>query len=121
MAAKMTLRMCYYDREKATAEQVKAYANPFATAGGRHALLQTARQCIPENADELIANLSTISVPTFILWGREDKIIPLKVGEMLHEAIPNSTLEIIEQCGHIPHEEKPDEAIARISRFLGTA
>jgi pimeloyl-ACP methyl ester carboxylesterase len=117
-AAKITLRMCYHDRKKPTKEQVEAYAMPLATWGGRHALLQTARQCIPPDADNLIAKLNTIKVPTLILWGREDRIIPLKVGELLHQLIPNSSLEIIEQCGHIPQEEKPDETIALISKFL---
>jgi pimeloyl-ACP methyl ester carboxylesterase len=121
LAARMTLRMCYYDNNKATREQVEAYARPIAGPAGRHALLQTARQCIPANADELITRLSLITVPTFILWGREDKVIPLKVGQLLHRAIPNSTLEIIEECGHIPQEEKPDETIARISKFLANA
>lgn len=120
LAAWMTLRMCYYDQKKKTREQVKAYAGPIASPGGRHALLQTCRQCLPPNADELIAKLNTISVPTLILWGRQDKVIPLKVGELLHQAIPNSTLEIIEQCGHMPQEEKPDETIQSISRFLMT-
>lgn len=118
LAAKMTLRMCYYDKKKATKEQVEAYASPMASRGGRHALLQTCRQCIPPNADELLAKVSTITVPTFILWGRQDRVIPLRVGELLHQAIPNSTLEIIEQCGHIPQEEKPIETIALISKFL---
>ena len=120
LAAKMALRMCYYDKTKISRQDVAAYADAIASRGGRHALLQTARQCIPPNADELIAKVKTISVPTFILWGREDGIIPLKVGELLHQAIPNSVLEVIERCGHIPQEEKPDEAIARISNFLAT-
>jgi pimeloyl-ACP methyl ester carboxylesterase len=118
LAAKMTLRTCYYDRNKMTAEQVAAYAGPMASRGGRHALLQMCRQCIPPNADERLAKVSTITVPTFILWGRQDRVIPLRVGELLHQAIPNSTLEIIEQCGHIPQEENPDETIALISKFL---
>jgi pimeloyl-ACP methyl ester carboxylesterase len=121
LAARMTLRMCYYDRKKITKEQVEAYAAPLASLGGRHALLQTARQCIPANADELISAVSTVTIPTLILWGRQDKVIPLKVGELLHQLLPNSTLEVIEQCGHIPQEEKPDETIAIISRFLATA
>jgi pimeloyl-ACP methyl ester carboxylesterase len=118
LAAKMTLRMCYYDRKKPTKDQVEAYAAPLATWGGRHALLHTARQCIPPNVDELIAKLSTIIVPTLILWGRQDKVIPLRVGELLHQGIPNSILEIIEECGHVPQEEKPDETIEKLSRFL---
>jgi pimeloyl-ACP methyl ester carboxylesterase len=118
LATRMVLRTCYYDKKKITSKDVAAYAGPMASPGGRHALLQTARRCIPPNADELLAKVKTITVPTFILWGREDRITPLEVGEQLHQAIPNSTLEIIEQCGHVPQEEKPDETIARISKFL---
>jgi pimeloyl-ACP methyl ester carboxylesterase len=120
LAALMTLRMCYYDRKRITKEHVNAYAAPLANRGGRHALLHTARQCIPANADELIGQIATINVPTFILWGREDKVIPLKVGQLLHQLIPNSTLEVIDHCGHIPQEEKPGETISRVLRFLAT-
>jgi pimeloyl-ACP methyl ester carboxylesterase len=120
LAAMIVLRMCYYDKKRITGKDVAAYAGPIASRGGRNALLQTSKQCIPPNADELLAKVKTVTVPTLILWGREDGVIPLKVGELLHRMIPNSTLEVIEQCGHIPQEEKPDETIARISRFLAT-
>lgn len=118
LAAKFVLRASYYDKNKITEEQVKAYADPIVSEGGRHALLQTARQCVPANSDEIIAKLSSITVPTLILWGREDGVIPLKVGELLDQALPNSKLEVFEQCGHIPQEEKPDETIASISKFM---
>jgi pimeloyl-ACP methyl ester carboxylesterase len=118
LAARTVLRMCYYDRAKITPEDVAAYAGPLASSGGRHALLRTTQQCIPPNADELLAKAREITVPTLILWGRQDKIIPLKVGELLRELIPNSTLEIIEECGHVPQEEKPAETIQRILRFM---
>ena len=120
LAASMALRTCYYDRKKASKEQVLAYATPIASRGGRHALLQTARGCIPANADDLIAKLPKLTVPTLLVWGRQDKVIPLVVGELLHELVPNSQLEIIEECGHIPQEEKPAETIALVSRFLKT-
>jgi pimeloyl-ACP methyl ester carboxylesterase len=120
LAAKFVLRACFYDRKKITQDQVQAYAVPITSPGGRHALLQTAKQCIPPNIDEILDKLKTISVPTLILSGREDRVVPLKVAELLHQAIPNSTLEVMEQCGHIPQEEKPDEAIARILKFLAT-
>lgn len=120
LVVKMTLRLCYYDQNKITREQVEAYAEPLAIRGGRHALLETARGCIPPNADELINTASTITVPTLILWGREDRVIPAETGQRLHQLIPNSILEFIEQCGHVPHEEKPEETIARISTFMAT-
>jgi pimeloyl-ACP methyl ester carboxylesterase len=120
LAAKLTLRYCYYNKRKITREQIETYAAPLATPEGRYAFLQTARQCIPANADELVANVKTIRVPTLIAWGREDGVIPLEAGKLLHQAIPNSRLEVIEQCGHIPQEEKPQETIALISKFLET-
>jgi pimeloyl-ACP methyl ester carboxylesterase len=118
LATKMILRMCYYDKRKITSKEVAAYASSIASGAGRHALLQTARQCIPPNADELLAKVKMITVPTLILWGRQDRVMPLRVGELLHQAIRNSTFEIIEQCGHVPQEEKPAESIERISKFL---
>lgn len=118
LAAKLVLRASYYDKNKITEEQVRAYADPIASEGGRHALLQTARQCVPANSDEVIAKLNSITVPTLILWGREDGVIPLKVGELLDQALPDSKLEVFERCGHIPQEEKPEQTIASISRFM---
>ena len=120
-AAKSVLRFSYFDRSKITSEQVAAYTAPIAMLGGRHALLQTAKQCIPPNIDEIIDKLKTITVPTLILWGRQDRVVPLRVGELLHTAIPNSRLEVIEECGHVPHEEKPEETITRITRFMITS
>jgi pimeloyl-ACP methyl ester carboxylesterase len=118
LAAKFVLKASYYDKNKITAEQVKAYADPIASEGGRHALLETAKQCVPANSDEIISNLNRITVPTLILWGKDDAVIPLKVGELLDQALSDSKLEVIEQCGHIPQEEKPEETIASISRFI---
>jgi len=118
LAAKFVLRASYYDKSKITEEQVKAYADPIASKEGRHALLQTARQCIPANSDEIIAKLKSIATPTMLLWGREDAVIPLKAGELLDQALPDSRLVVLEHCGHIPQEEKPAETIASISKFM---
>jgi pimeloyl-ACP methyl ester carboxylesterase len=118
LAAKFVLKASYYDKNKVTAEQVKAYADPIAGEGGRHALLETARRCVPVNSDEIIAKLNRIKVPTLILWGKQDAVIPLKVGELLDQDLPNSTLEVFDQCGHIPQEENPEETVASILRFM---
>jgi pimeloyl-ACP methyl ester carboxylesterase len=121
LAAKFVLKASYYNKNKVTEDQIKAYADPIASMESRYSLLHTARQCIPTNSEEIIAKLRTITVPTLILWGRQDAVIPLKVGELLVHDLPNSTLEVFEECGHIPQEEKPDETIASISRFMNAA
>ena len=116
---KFVLNVSYYDKEKISEEQIDAYARPLSDPGNRNALLETARQCIPPDADELVTKYKSITVPTLILWGRHDKVVSLKVGELLSQALPNSRLEIFEECGHIPQEEWPEKTIASISRFLG--
>ena len=90
---KKVLRDSYYDRHKISDEQIEAYAKPLRAPGGKYALLQTARQAIPENVKEITDQYPTITVPTLILWGLDDRLIPIKIGRMLHEAIPRSTLE----------------------------
>ena len=53
--------------------------------------------------------LPRVQVPTLIVWGKEDRIVPLDSGKQFNEAIPGSRLEVIEKCGHFPHIERPDE------------
>lgn len=115
---RMILEKAYYDDKEITKEQVTAYAAPLNAKGGEHALIKTAKKIIPSNINEITANYKNIRVPTLILWGRQDKIVPLHVGEKLNHAIQNSQFVIIEQCGHMPHEEKPEETLSIISRFL---
>lgn len=73
---------------------------------------------MPSDIEETTRRYPEITVPTLIIWGRYDEVVPLKVGEKLHAAIPNSALEIIENCGHIPQEEKPAETIEKLLIFL---
>jgi pimeloyl-ACP methyl ester carboxylesterase len=116
--AKGVLDLAYYDSGKITEEQVAAYAAPIASPGGKHALLETGKQIIPPNIDELVARYKDITVPTLIIWGAKDKIIDPIVGNLLDQAIPNSTLKVIDQCGHVPQEERPEATIPLVLDFL---
>ena len=53
--------------------------------------------------------LQRVDVPTLVVWGADDRIIPSDSGRRIHQAIPRSHLEIIPECGHLPHIERPDE------------
>jgi pimeloyl-ACP methyl ester carboxylesterase len=57
-------------------------------------------------------------LPTLILWGRQDRIVPLECGELYRKSIAGSSLHIIDHCGHFPHLEKPAEFTSVISSFL---
>ena len=119
-AAKSILKLAYYDPGKITKEQIEAYAAPIAAPGGKHALLETGKQIIPPNIDELVTKYKDINVPTLIIWGKQDKIINPIVGDLLDQAIPNSTLKWIDQCGHVPQEEKPEETVPLVLDFLAS-
>lgn len=117
--AGIVLHAAYYDKHKITQPQIDAYAEPIGSPGGRYALLQTGRGAIPEHLQRIVDQYPTINVPTLIIWGLDDKVLPLKIGKMLHEAIPGSRLELINNCGHVPQEEMPAETICWIAEFMG--
>jgi pimeloyl-ACP methyl ester carboxylesterase len=59
-------------------------------------------------------------MPTLIVWGDQDKIIPVNHAHQTHEAIPNSRLEIISGVGHFPHVEEPYRFVEILVDFLRT-
>ena len=66
----------------------------------------------------LPALLARVTAPARIVWGRQDQIIPVECATLYHQAIPGSDLVVIEQCGHAPHLEKPDEFVRVAMDFL---
>jgi pimeloyl-ACP methyl ester carboxylesterase len=62
--------------------------------------------------------LAGVRVPTRIVWGRQDAMVPLNCGGLYQRAIPDSELAVIENCGHTPHIEKPDEFVELALEFL---
>jgi pimeloyl-ACP methyl ester carboxylesterase len=115
---RMILKKSYHDPAKITEQQVDAYAAPLASKGGRYALLQIAKRAIPGDIQSYIDKYPTISVPTLILWGDDDRVLPRLIGDRLDAAIPDSQMELIPAAGHIPQEEQPDAVVAHIKQFL---
>jgi pimeloyl-ACP methyl ester carboxylesterase len=113
------LRDSYDCPKKITDDQIDAYTKGIASPGGRYALLQTARQAVPKDFKEIIKQYKTITAPTLIVWGLDDRIIPLSTGKMLHGEIGGSTLELVVDCGHVPQEEQPEETMRYITQFFG--
>ncbi len=64
-------------------------------------------------------NLASVHVPTLVVWGRQDELIPLASGEKLRDGIAGSKLVVFEQCGHVPEIEKPVEFNRALLEFLG--
>jgi pimeloyl-ACP methyl ester carboxylesterase len=62
--------------------------------------------------------LHRITVPTFVVWGREDKIMPSAYAKVWGERVPNVRVEIIPECGHLPQVEKADVVAEKVLGFL---
>jgi pimeloyl-ACP methyl ester carboxylesterase len=117
-AATLVLKKCYYDKDKITEEQIDTYAYYGSLPGAAAAVSQTAKQLVPSDIEALTAQYKTIKAPVLIIWGKEDEVVPLKVGERFKRDIPNSELVVIPHCGHIPLEEKPQATQKAIMDFL---
>jgi pimeloyl-ACP methyl ester carboxylesterase len=112
------LRKCYYNKDKITDEQIDTYAYYGNLPGAREAVIETAQQIVPEDIDAVTARYRTVSVPTLIIWGAEDEVVPLAVGKNFKRDIPGSELVILPKCGHIPPEEEAEETNRLIKAFL---
>ena len=62
--------------------------------------------------------ITQMQLPVCLIWGKEDSITPAFVGEEFHKLLPHSELNIVENCGHAPMMEKPEEFNKILERFL---
>lgn len=115
---RIALQIAYLDNSKIEDEEVETYAAPLRTAAGKHAIIHSARQIMPEGIEELSRRYKLIEQPTLILWCDHDRIVPLDVGLKLRRTLPNATLKLVEECGHMPHEEQPEVTLGLLRDFL---
>lgn len=108
----------YYDQSKVTEESVFVYHRPLKTRDGQRAAYLARRQA---NLRPVEAEIEKIAPPTLILWGAEDRIVPVAAGERLHQLIGGSRLVVFERCGHLPHEEMPERFISEVTNFAAPA
>ncbi|WP_100641410.1 alpha/beta fold hydrolase [Alteromonas facilis] len=83
--------------------------------GNRAALKERFIQTKP---GPLVKSIGTINVPTLILWGAKDQLIPQKFAQKFNQDIANSTLVVFENLGHVPQEEAPDVTLQPVLEFL---
>ncbi len=101
-------------------EMWRAYAS-LTEVENRRAFLRTLRAVIDPGGQSVSAAdrlYLAAAVPTLIVWGADDPIIPVSHAFTAHDAIPGSRLEIIEGAGHFPHVEAPERFLAVLEEFL---
>ena len=100
----------------------QAYASLTETAN-RQSFVRTLRAVIDLGGQSVSASdrlYLTAGMPTLIVWGDRDPIIPVAHAYAAHDAMPGSRLEVFEGIGHFPHVECPDAFVAVLLDFLAT-
>ncbi|HEX8476676.1 MAG TPA: alpha/beta hydrolase [Pyrinomonadaceae bacterium] len=95
-------------------ERMRAHHLPLCSADTQRAVLRTLRRW---NASRVEREAHTIEQPTLLVWGEEDRDVPLRHGERLHASMPNSRLVVFRRCGHLPQEEQPEEFAGLVAGF----
>ncbi len=109
-------------RSPRLAEMWRAYSS-LAGATNRKAFVRTMRGVIEPGGQTVNASdrlYLAAQVPTMIVWGDHDGIIPLEHAHAAHDLIPTSRLEIIRGVGHFPHVEQPDTFTELLIDFIGS-
>lgn len=105
----------FYDPKTATKELVDEV---FKTVNDRSRvirILALAKSAIRHNMSK---DLSRITIPVSIIWGKQDHVTPADVAEEFHELLPNSELNWIDECGHAPMMERPELFNEYLEKFL---
>lgn len=105
----------YYDQSKVTAEVLAGYTAPLKIAGWERAFWEFNRA---PRGDSIADKLSDISVPTLVITGDNDGIVPTSDSVEVAARIPGSDLVVIPKSGHLPNEEVPSEFAKALNKFL---
>ncbi|HVD00402.1 MAG TPA: alpha/beta hydrolase [Candidatus Dormibacteraeota bacterium] len=69
---------------------------------------------------DLVERLPSIQLPTLVIHGREDGVVPLAAGELMAARLPNARLVVIDGCGHVPTMTFPQRVVEEVEAFLAT-
>lgn len=86
--------------------------------GFKRAILSSIRNGMLDSFMESYRSVGKMDKPVSIFWGRNDMTVPFEHSHDLRAAMPNAAFHVIEDCGHIPHYEKPDEFNPILLEFL---
>jgi len=117
-------RKIVYDSSSLTSETLELSYRLAAQSGAKKALLATLRAGInlfgqkDKLTRQLLARLKDLKAPVLIVWGKDDRIIPVSHARIALENIPGARLELFDRCGHMPMLEYPDRFNKLVLDFL---
>lgn len=105
----------YHDPSKVSAEEIERNGRFTRIDGWDRALWDFV---LASRHIDLPAQVGDLTLPTLIITGDNDRVVPTKQSLRLAAELPGAALEVVPECGHLPQEECPDETMAAIITFL---
>jgi len=115
---KKNMREVFADDTKITDELITRYHKMALRDGNRQAFIDRARIDFKLGSKANLDKLKSIETPTLLIWGAKDNWIPLDNGKRMDSVMQNSKLVVIENSGHVPMEENPEESLVILKSFL---
>ena len=112
---KASVENVYADKSKVTEPLVERYFKLTLREGNRQALVDRMSLATDTSSIHL---MGTIHQSTLVLWGEDDLLIPVNHAQLFHDDLPNDTLVILKNMGHVPMEESPLESLEPVLEFL---
>lgn len=116
VTAKKLIEGVIYDETIIDSDMIKGYFKPLKMDGALEAFFDLVKSL--DTYEFYYEEVKTIKKSTLIIWGENDKIIPVEDAYRLHRDMENSKLVIFEKCGHAPQEEIPEKVAEVIDEFL---
>ena len=108
--------LSFYSLKSRPHDLCKKYFQQLSSPGKRNGLIQAIRNIYTEQ-DQLLASIKKLRFPVSILWGKQDRTVPVKFAYEFQRLIPNSSLTIFTECAHSAPLEKPAEVCEAIRSF----
>ena len=118
LATWLTFRRCFHDRSKIPPELATVASAALETPNAVYAYHYSAQNLIPPDIATFHQRFGAIACPTLVLWGQQDRILPVRSAQLFAAALPCADLHIFPNCGHAPHLEYPDETANCIERWI---
>lgn len=109
------IKTAWHDPSKITPEIFEGYQKPLQAENWDKALWQLT---LASKESGLAERLDEFTMPILVITGDDDRIVPTEQSLRLAEELPNAALQVIAQCGHVPHEECPAEFMQAVTEFL---
>lgn len=72
----------------------------------------------PDQFADVTGRLHEIQAPTLVVWGSDDRFVPLDIGLQIAMRIPGADLHVLSRCGHVPYMERPNDFNRLVTQFL---